>query len=260
MTSHYKQTPPLQPKGRGELKNCQQNRLRHSACLDSNVLITLATIIVDSVFLCVSHPESSKTCSIQKPETEFSSDSIKMELNILGTYEEMADQDPSFSFIPLDPEWAQPLADLPIDGLPRPSFEPYSVPEHLLPTTSLSSLSTSSQTSPHDKVPIPRLAPVSTSPRRKRSAWACKSCRQKKMKCSGDHPTCQQCLATDASCVYQDIKRVRDQRKLSALSSDLERYKKLLHDIEHLVDQDTKKYIRKTLCVCNALRSTLYYC
>lgn len=52
------------------------------------------------------------------------------------------------------------------------------------------------------KVPIPRLR-SSIAPRNQgRIPRACERCRQRKAKCSGDSPTCQQCEALSLTCVY----------------------------------------------------------
>jgi Fungal Zn(2)-Cys(6) binuclear cluster domain len=184
-----------------------------------------------------------------------------MDPNAGGANEGKANQSPNFSFQPLDPKWLRHISSSPFvaDGLPHPSSISYHIPEPLQPTSSFSSLSSPSQTSAHDKVPIPRLAPARPDTHRKRSTWACKNCREKKMKCSGDHPTCKQCQTAIASCIYQDAKRVRDQKKLDALSNTVKRYETLLRDIENKVDYDTKKKIRRILDVSSALRFAWYY-
>ncbi|KAJ5113089.1 fungal-specific transcription factor domain-containing protein [Penicillium angulare] len=173
-----------------------------------------------------------------------------MDPNAPAPKEEMTNEIPNFSFQPADPEWPQTISDhSPFYGeeLPHPSSIPYHVPVPSQPTASFSSISSPSQTSAHEKVAIPRLTPAHPDTSRKRSTWACQNCRERKMKCSGDHPTCKQCEAVDASCVYQDAKRVRDRKKLEALSNTVDRYETLLHEIESIVDQDTKRKIKKAV-------------
>ncbi|KAH8653211.1 fungal-specific transcription factor domain-containing protein [Tricladium varicosporioides] len=37
----------------------------------------------------------------------------------------------------------------------------------------------------------------------KKSAFSCEPCRRRKVKCSGEHPTCKRCLARSEACVYK---------------------------------------------------------
>jgi hypothetical protein len=49
------------------------------------------------------------------------------------------------------------------------------------------------------------------------------------------------------SCTYIDIKRIRDQKQLGVLSRKVERYEKLLGQLENDLDPETTKGIRKAL-------------
>ncbi|KAI9452339.1 hypothetical protein F5148DRAFT_512415 [Russula earlei] len=46
-----------------------------------------------------------------------------------------------------------------------------------------------------------------------RTAQACEKCRARKAKCSGEHPTCQRCLARELPCVYATERRMRGPNK-----------------------------------------------
>lgn len=101
----------------------------------------------------------------------------------------------------------------------------------------------------NNKVAIPRLAAPTTYRGRRRSARACEPCRQRKIKCDGVRPTCGQCAYHNNRCVYEDVKRVRDQKMLELLSKRAERYESLLRDLEGDVDAPTARRIRKALKV-----------
>lgn len=101
----------------------------------------------------------------------------------------------------------------------------------------------------NNKVAIPRLAPPTTYRGRRRSARACEPCRQRKIKCDGVRPTCGQCAYHNNRCVFEDVKRVRDQKMLELLSKRAERYESLLRDLEGDVDAPTARRIRKALKV-----------
>ncbi|CAG8217780.1 unnamed protein product [Penicillium olsonii] len=97
------------------------------------------------------------------------------------------------------------------------------------------------------KVAIPRLAPSDVSHGRRRSARACEPCRQRKIKCDGLRPSCSQCIYHHQQCVYEDVKRVRDQKRLGLLAKRVEAYESLLRDLEDEVDLETARKIRRTM-------------
>ncbi|PLB49635.1 fungal-specific transcription factor [Aspergillus steynii IBT 23096] len=101
------------------------------------------------------------------------------------------------------------------------------------------------------KVAIPRSRSLSSQSERRRSARACEPCRQRKIKCDGNKPSCRQCVEHDVRCTYMDVKRVRDQKLLGALAKKVDRYEKLLEDLEGQVDAPMARRIRKALKASN---------
>jgi hypothetical protein len=101
------------------------------------------------------------------------------------------------------------------------------------------------------KVAIPRLAGTDISHGRRRSARACEPCRQRKIKCDGLRPCCSQCTYYNHSCYYEDVKRVRDQKRLGSLAKRVEAYESLLRELEGEVDPLTSRKIRKAMKVCS---------
>ncbi|KAJ0420390.1 hypothetical protein BJY00DRAFT_301573 [Aspergillus carlsbadensis] len=97
------------------------------------------------------------------------------------------------------------------------------------------------------KIAIPRATSAKTSSQRRRSARACEPCRQRKVKCDGGRPECRKCREHGLGCSYIDIKRIRDQKQLGVLSRKVERYEKLLRQLENDLDPGTTKRIRKAL-------------
>lgn len=125
----------------------------------------------------------------------------------------------------------------------------------LLPYSSSPSISSpdfinQSEAPGNKKVAIPRLSAAVAFRGRRRSARACEPCRQRKRKCDGNTPTCGECIHHNNSrCIYEDVKRVRDQKRLELLSHRLERYESLLRSIEGEVDACIAQKIRKALKV-----------
>lgn len=99
------------------------------------------------------------------------------------------------------------------------------------------------------KVAIPRLAGSDFTPGRRRSARACEPCRQRKIKCDGIRPSCGQCAYQNHSCSYEDVKRVRDQKRLGSLIKRVDTYEALLRELETEVDLPTARKIKKALKV-----------
>jgi hypothetical protein len=101
------------------------------------------------------------------------------------------------------------------------------------------------------KVAIPRLAGSDTLIHgRRRSARACEPCRQRKIKCDGVRPLCGQCEYNSHTCSYEDVKRVRDQKRLGSLTKRVDTYETLLRELEAEVDLPTARKIKKALKVC----------
>ncbi|KAJ5177378.1 uncharacterized protein N7500_000077 [Penicillium coprophilum] len=101
------------------------------------------------------------------------------------------------------------------------------------------------------KVAIPRLASSDALLHgRRRSARACEPCRQRKIKCDGIRPLCGQCVYHNHTCSYEDVKRVRDQKRLGSLVKRVDTYEALLRDLEVEADPPTARKIKKALKVC----------
>jgi hypothetical protein len=101
-------------------------------------------------------------------------------------------------------------------------------------------------------IATPRATSAGKSSQGRRSARACEPCRQRKVKCDGGWPKCRKCREHVLSCTYIDIKRIRDQKQLGVLSRKVERYEKLLGQLENDLDPETTKGIRKALSVRNS--------
>lgn len=102
---------------------------------------------------------------------------------------------------------------------------------------------------PPPKVPIPRASGFNTHSQRRRSARACEPCRQRKIKCDGTRPSCKQCVENQVKCFYLDVKRVREQKELGALARKVERYERLLEELESDLDDASARRIRRALSV-----------
>ncbi|KAL4753451.1 hypothetical protein BDW72DRAFT_191132 [Aspergillus terricola var. indicus] len=97
------------------------------------------------------------------------------------------------------------------------------------------------------KIAIPRATAARTTFQRRRSARACEPCRQRKVKCDAARPVCQKCREHGLDCSFIDIKRIRDQKQLGVLSEKVERYEKLLKQLEAEAEPTTARLIRKAL-------------
>ncbi|GAD96257.1 fungal specific transcription factor [Paecilomyces variotii No. 5] len=98
------------------------------------------------------------------------------------------------------------------------------------------------------KVAIPRMStygPVLQ--RRRRASRACEQCRQRKIKCNAEHPSCRQCLDLSLECEYSEGKRAREQKQLESLTHKVEQYEKLLHELLEEVDDHLGRRIRRAL-------------
>jgi hypothetical protein len=136
---------------------------------------------------------------------------------------------------------------------PQTAAIPQTVPQSYQSTASSSSSLRGSLPpgAPIPKVAISRLAGADISHGRRRSARACEPCRQRKIKCDGLRPCCSQCTYYNHSCYYEDVKRVRDQKRLGSLVKCVEAYETLLRELEGEVDLPTARKIRKAVKVCS---------
>jgi hypothetical protein len=133
--------------------------------------------------------------------------------------------------------------DRKLTGDIEPPVQPYPTPNPFSPQTAVTAQvsqpnqSTASSSSsvrgslppgaPAPKIAIPRLA-ADVPHGRRRSARACEPCRQRKIKCDGLRPCCSQCTYHNHQCSYEDVKRVRDQKRLGSLAKRVEAYESLL--------------------------------
>ncbi|KAJ5929791.1 hypothetical protein N7454_006741 [Penicillium verhagenii] len=137
----------------------------------------------------------------------------------------------------------------------NPPFTPHTLIQNAFPTfgpTPSASSTDPNQTPdliPLEKVAIPRIASVNNAQTRRRSVRACESCRQRKTKCDGKRPSCGQCIYHNNQCVYEEVKRVRDENKIKSLTSRVEKYEKTLRSVQGEVDAPTARKIRKLLKV-----------
>ncbi|KAJ5532001.1 hypothetical protein N7494_008553 [Penicillium frequentans] len=115
------------------------------------------------------------------------------------------------------------------------------------PSASSADLGHTPDSLPLEKVAIPRIPGITNAQARRRSARACESCRQRKTKCDGKRPICGQCLYHNNRCVYEEVKRIRDENKIKSLSTRVDKYEKILRSIESEVDGPTARKIRKAL-------------
>lgn len=99
------------------------------------------------------------------------------------------------------------------------------------------------------KVAIPRIAVPNERQERRRAKRACEPCRQRKVKCNSQRPTCTQCAYAGKRCAYEEVKRVRNEEKIKQLTKKVERYENVLQDLVGYVDAPTAHKIRRTLKV-----------
>lgn len=101
-----------------------------------------------------------------------------------------------------------------------------------------------------DKLPIPRLRRERQESGGRRISRACDACRQRKIKCDGDRPTCSLCHAQGLNnCSYSDGKAVRQQKDLDLMKRKIETYEELLRDISGELEGPSADQVAKVLKV-----------
>ncbi|KAJ7766758.1 hypothetical protein B0H16DRAFT_372338 [Mycena metata] len=91
---------------------------------------------------------------------------------------------------------------------------------------------------------------------RQRTTQACGQCRQRKTRCSGDHPVCKRCTARGLICQYSGRERVRGPAKarmrtaLSSSSLDL-RFADNLHASQGVKQEDESDLVRYSMDYSN---------
>lgn len=110
------------------------------------------------------------------------------------------------------------------------------------------------------KIPIQRLRRERRENEgQQRTARACDTCRQRKMKCDGNRPMCAQCQAQGlATCAYSEAKAVKVQRQLESANLKIKAYEGLLKDISHRIGGFLAKRIASVLNVCLFSRVTAH--
>ncbi|OQD83155.1 hypothetical protein PENANT_c018G04386 [Penicillium antarcticum] len=81
------------------------------------------------------------------------------------------------------------------------------------------------------KIAIPRLPNELPEINPFRTISACSSCREKKAKCDGGRPRCQNCTRLDRACTYTGSKRDNQKLQLVSLQRKVEVYEELLGEI-----------------------------
>jgi hypothetical protein len=101
------------------------------------------------------------------------------------------------------------------------------------------------------KLPIPRLRRERRESSGRRTSQACDSCRQRKIKCDGNRPTCSLCHAQGLdNCFYSDAKAVRQQRELELMKRKIENYEEMFRNILGELEVSTADQVAKALKVC----------
>ncbi|KAL6233679.1 hypothetical protein BDW75DRAFT_251898 [Aspergillus navahoensis] len=99
----------------------------------------------------------------------------------------------------------------------------------------------------NSKVAIPRSVSSTAVPTRGRVSRACESCREQKVKCSGQRPSCQRCQESGIQCSYGDRKREKLARRLSDLTARVESFETLLQNIYPNLDSLSAQYVEQIL-------------
>ncbi|KAL4980858.1 fungal-specific transcription factor domain-containing protein [Aspergillus desertorum] len=99
----------------------------------------------------------------------------------------------------------------------------------------------------NSKVAIPRSISSTVVPTRGRVSRACESCREQKVKCSGQRPSCQRCQESGIQCSYGDRKREKLARQLSDLTARVESFETLLQSIYPNLDSLCAQYVEQIL-------------
>ncbi|KAJ5946421.1 transcriptional regulator family: Fungal Specific TF [Penicillium verhagenii] len=131
---------------------------------------------------------------------------------------------------------------------------PEALSHHSFQTTSVANTTSALETnwvkravSTNGKIPIPRHR-SSTAPRyNHRVPRACESCRQRKTKCSGDTPVCQQCQVLKGTCLYPLTSTEKVKRQVKKLSEKAQDYENMLKDLGNIVDTRTAERITDLL-------------
>lgn len=125
------------------------------------------------------------------------------------------------------------------------AFEPYSVGLNLDSSTLVTASSQPSGSNP--KIAIPKLVSAKEEKQKSRVRRACESCRARKVKCSGEIPTCSHCTINGLRCLYKDPKQIRDRKTLERLSQKSKEYEALLVELQQTLPSKLKKRVKDVL-------------
>ncbi|KAL4927355.1 putative C6 transcription factor [Aspergillus undulatus] len=135
-------------------------------------------------------------------------------------------------------------------GFPQASFPPQGPSEAASNQAESSSQAVAAALPEHslnNKVAIPRSANSPAVSNRGRVSRACENCREQKVKCSGQRPTCQRCQDAGIQCSYGDRKREKLARRLSDLAARVESFETLLQNIYPNLDSLSAQYVEQIL-------------
>ncbi|KAE8375706.1 hypothetical protein BDV26DRAFT_267300, partial [Aspergillus bertholletiae] len=124
------------------------------------------------------------------------------------------------------------LSDIPDDALSRLGAS----------STELSSDALQRSSSGNPKIRIPRLGTAPVSVHRQRTSRACAPCHQRKTKCDGQKPQCNQCCRLAIPCTYVGSKRERQKWALESVQAKIQSYESLLQRIITDSSEDPEKF------------------
>ncbi|KAL2815083.1 fungal-specific transcription factor domain-containing protein [Aspergillus cavernicola] len=137
----------------------------------------------------------------------------------------------------------------PVYGWVAPAFSQTSLPLQGLfePTCNLADAAAPQERSLNSKIAIPRSANSNAIPNRGRVSRACETCRDQKVKCTGQRPACQRCQELGIQCSYGDRKREKLARRLSGLSARVQSFETLLQNIYPNLDSMSAQCVEQIL-------------
>lgn len=95
------------------------------------------------------------------------------------------------------------------------------------------------------KVAIPRISGRAPVTKRQRVARACDSCRQIKLRCNGNRPSCDYCLTIGKPCQYSASKREAQQISVQRLEERIQDYESVLGEVLlHCPPQNLKSVLK----------------
>ncbi|KAF2876671.1 hypothetical protein BDV95DRAFT_234009 [Massariosphaeria phaeospora] len=96
--------------------------------------------------------------------------------------------------------------------------------------------------------PLPpgvRPPPAPTTRKRVRAPAACGPCRTRKSKCSGEHPTCRECVSRKTSCEYPDTETRQVRQKYKDLRDRQNAHEELFKLLKTVSEPDAIEVLRR---------------